>query len=150
MAPSALLDVLHPSPRLTSNRHRDRIITERGKENPAKPEREKSMKILKSIAITIIITSLIMVSFAQAEDYPEFYPKLTVVVAIHTDTVICQDKKGNLWAFFSDEDEWAVGDICNLMMWNVSENIEEHEIVEVYWEGHTEDVDNFFQMIEWR
>ena len=112
------------------------------------------MKILQGIAIATIIASLIMIScavvLAQAEDYPEFYPRLAVIVAVHADTVICQDKEGNLWAFFSEERNWAIGDICNLMMWNVSENIEEHEIVEVYWEGCTEDIDSFFQMIEWR
>ena len=91
------------------------------------------MKILKGIAIAVIIASLIMVScavvLAQAEDYPEFYPKLTIVVSVHADTVICQDKEGNLWAFFSEEKNWAIGDICNLMMWNNSENEIDHEII---------------------
>lgn len=42
------------------------------------------------------------------------------------------------------------GDIVNLLMWNVSEHEKDNEIIEVYWEGYTEDISSFFQMNGWR
>lgn len=116
------------------------------------------MKEIKIVAIAVIVTIAMMIATACAmpacaeaanPDYGEFYPRLSVVVDAHGDTVICQDKEGNLWAFFCEDSEWEVGDICNLLMWNNSENVTDHEIVEVYWEGYTEYVDLFFRFCEW-
>lgn len=112
------------------------------------------MKTLKIAVIATIITSIIMLSCAvgfsaNAEEYGEFYPRLSIVIETHENTVICQDKEGNLWAFFSDENEWTIGDICNLLMWNNSEDITNHEVIEVYWEGHTENIDLFLLINKW-
>lgn len=119
------------------------------------------MKTLKICAIAAIITSVIILSCAvamsaQAES-GEFYPRLTIVmgkVAIDNGlwVVSCHDKNGNIWEFFDDVDEWNRGDICNLLMWNMGEQEEEEDdvIIEVYWEGYTENVDEFFQANGWR
>lgn len=117
------------------------------------------MKTLKICAIVAIITSIIMLSCAialpaQAES-GEFYPRLTVVmdrISISDDLWIisCRDKNGNMWEFFDDAGEWERGDICNLFMWNMGEHEEDDEIIEVYWEGHTENVDEFFRTNGWQ
>ena len=100
------------------------------------------MKETKICIIALLITCLIIVSCAyampaQAEscnpNFGEFYPRLSVVVERQGDKVICQDQEGNLWSFFCDEsDEWNTGDLCNLLMWNSSEDVTEHEVIEVY------------------
>lgn len=118
------------------------------------------MKQFKISIIATVITAIIIVgcsiafSAAMAEDYGEFYPRLTVVVdSKHVDNewiVYCVDHEGNIWAFYDDEGEWERGDIANLLMWNIiSESIEEHEIINVYWSGYIEDIDSFLS-VEWR
>lgn len=120
------------------------------------------MKEIKIITIAVIITIAIMLSCACAmpahaeQDRGEFYPRLTVVVDREQIgesglwVVTCRDRNGNLWAFYDDEGEWDIGDVANLLMWNMGEHEEDDEIIEVYWEGYTEDVDSFFQMEGWR
>lgn len=118
------------------------------------------MKELKIIAIATVIAICIMVSCAFAmpasaegvnPEFGEFYPRLTIVMNRMGDTVICRDKDGNLWEFFCDTtDTWAIGDICNLMMWNRSKDVTEHEIIEVYWEGYTDSLASFFSLNGWR
>lgn len=99
-----------------------------------------AMKFLTAMMIVVVLMSCIPTVYA--EDLPEFYPRLTVVVEVTADAVICEDKEGNLWAFFADpEDGWGIGDLCILLMWNQSEDIRQHEIVEVYWEGYVESPD---------
>lgn len=120
------------------------------------------MKQTKVIIIATIVTIIIIMSCAcalpagaEAADRGEFYPKLTVVV--ETELVIpglwaitCEDREGNLWAFYDDEGTWSVGDIANLLMWNMGEREENDEVIEVYWEGYTESAEDFFHVIEWR
>lgn len=120
------------------------------------------MKEVKIITIAVIVTIAIMLSCACAmpayaeQDKGEFYPRLTVVIEKEQIAntglwlIYCQDKDGSVWAFYDDEGEWDVGDIANLLMWNVGEREEKDEIIEVYWEGYTEDIDSFFQIEGWR
>ena len=121
------------------------------------------MKQTKVIIAATIATVIIMLSCAYAipataevSDRGEFYPRLTVVVEKEqiADTALwviyCQDKGGNMWAFYDDEGEWNVGDIANLLMWNVGGREEEDEIIEVYWEGYTENPAGFFSLEGWR
>lgn len=100
------------------------------------------MKNLKIALIATFITALLIVSCACAvpacaegknPNFGEFYPRLSIVVEVHEDVVICEDREGNLWAFYGDE--WKVGDLCNLLMWNLDEDIEKHEVIEAYYEG---------------
>lgn len=83
-------------------------------------------------------------------EHGEMYSKLTVVIeSTKIDDlwlVSCRDREGNVWAFWDDEGNWAYGDIANLLMWD----LEEDEIIEVYWEGYTENVQLFFQTMEGR
>lgn len=108
------------------------------------------MKKFRVCIIATIITAIIICSCAlalpvQAEGVrPEFYPKLTIVVANTplegTDFYIvdCIDKDGYKWSFFDDEGTWEPGDLANLLMWNMgAKSEEEDEIVEVYFEGTT-------------
>ena len=116
------------------------------------------MKLLKIAAIATIITSIIILSCAvafsaKAEEYGEFYPRLTVVIGstrIESNlwVVSCKDKNNNIWSFFDKEGTWKNGDIANLLMWNNGE-IKQHEIIEVYWEGYVNDINDFFQMEGW-
>ena len=106
------------------------------------------MKKITAIIITIITLCAIATATATAEvgDRGEFYPRLTVVVEKEqiTDTglwvIYCQDKDGEVWAFYDD---------ANLLMWNVGEYEEENEIIEVYWEGYTENPVEFFSLEGW-
>ena len=106
------------------------------------------MKTTKIITIATIITIALIALFgiatasAEAADRGEFYPKMSVVTGIdqigdtNLFTVTVIDKDGHEWSFFDDEGEWQIGDIANLLMWNLSnEREEEDEIVETYYEG---------------
>lgn len=95
-------------------------------------------------AVTIIIIALCGVATANAESRPEYYPKLAIVVELEEvgglHVVTCQDMAGNQWEFFDDENFWKVGDLCNMLMWATGEVEEDDEIVEVYWEGHPDNM----------
>ena len=104
----------------------------------------------KIIAITLSLTLALTLSLAYAEDMTdrgEFYPLLTIVIdkdySEQWPIVICEDKQGNIWTFYDDIDIWQIGDIANILMWNMGGNIEDDEVVEVYYEGHIENM-------EWR
>ena len=112
------------------------------------------MKTTKIALIATIITVLIICSCAyalpaSAESTHEFYPLLTVVTGWETvgdlTLIFCTDKEGKVWTFYDDETYWRIGDLCNLLMWNLSEIEEEDEIIEVYYEGHLDTL----AMIEW-
>lgn len=90
-----------------------------------------------------IVALLVLVSGVACADMDrgEHYPKLTIVTDVTVITsdfciVTCVDMKGAEWTFFCEEGEWTKGDIANLLMWNMGENEESDEIIEVYYEGH--------------
>ena len=104
----------------------------------------KTTKIITiATAITLAIITLCGIATANAEvgDRGEFYPRLAVVTAYEqigdTDlwVITCMDKDGNLWDFYGEEEDAHVGNIFNLLMWNMGEREEDDEIVEVYYEG---------------
>ena len=110
--------------------------------------------IITVIAIMLIL-SCTYSHVATAEDLPEFYPKLTVVVGTtQIDdclwTIDCLDYNDNIWSFYDEEGTWTKGDIANLLMWNIDEREEEHEIVEVYWTGYTENITEWLQINGWQ
>lgn len=116
------------------------------------------MKEIKIIAIATIVTICLIVScaFATAEeaDHGEFYPKLTVVRGSHRIesrlwVVECVDRGGNVWTFYDEEGTWEQGDIANLIMWAVTEDPFEDEVVEIYWEGHTENMELYRDSMGW-
>lgn len=104
----------------------------------------KTTKIITiATAITIAIISLFGIATASSEvgDRGEFYPLLTVVTAYEqigdTDMWIISvtDKDGRVWDFYGEEEDAHIGNIYNLLMWNMGEREEDDEIVEVYFEG---------------
>ena len=112
------------------------------------------MKDIKTCIIATIVTAIIICSCAytipsQAEaGCPKFYHKLTIVFKTEKVgdywVIYCMDKSRNIWTFY-DESMWIKGDIVNLLMWATRENEEEDEIIEVYWEGYTENISLFFK-----
>ena len=121
----------------------------------------KDSTLIKLVIITcaciFVLFACLPVEVAQAASeeraelgHGEMYPKLVVVIeSTKVDDlwlVSCRDREGNVWAFWDDEGTWAYGDIANLLMWD----LEEDEIIEVYWEGYTENVQSFFQTMGWR
>lgn len=119
-------------------------------------------KQVRAIIIATIITIITIVSCAYAmpvhaegitsEDY---YGKLTVVVGrtqleSHLWVIECKDKDGEIWTFLDDEGTWARGDIVNLLMFRISENTKNDEAQDAIWEGHTDDLEMFFQVMGWR
>lgn len=116
------------------------------------------MKEAKICIIATLITAIILCSCAYAlpaQAEAEFYPKLVVVVnTVRIEdrlwVVECRDKDSHIWGFYDEEGTWAKGDIANLLMWNIGEREEDDEIVEVYWEGYTEDITNWLHSNGWR
>ena len=105
-------------------------------------------KTIKTITIATIITIMIMIScafamtaHAEVGDRGEFYPRLAVVTGYErigdTDLWVIEviDKDGEVWSFYGEEEDAKIGNIFNLLMWNMGEVEEEDEIVEVYYEG---------------
>ena len=45
-------------------------------------------------------------------------------------------------AFYCNNGSWDRGDIANLLM-------QDDTIVEVYWEGYVDNIEDFFQIIGW-
>lgn len=105
-------------------------------------------KTIKTIIIATIVTCAIMISCAcampacaEVGDRGEFYPRLAVVTAYEqigdTDLWVIEvtDKDGEVWSFYGEEEDAEIGNIFNLLMWNLGEAEEADEIVEVYYEG---------------
>lgn len=117
---------------------------------------------MKNGFVTImLIVCAIMFSFACAmpangelANRPMSYPLLTVIVNVEqagTDYLFfCHDKNGEEWIFYEDENDWTVGDIVNLQMFNQGGDMLDDEIMEVYWEGHVDNVNAFIEMMGWR
>lgn len=127
------------------------------------------MKKTRIIIIITIITCLIIFYFyipsVNAEVKTEidtvkntitknnkFFPKLTIVInklQINPETwaISCLDRQGDEWIFYCDDNTWECGDIVNLLMWTVDEEL---QIYDVYWEGYTEDINIFLYLTEWQ
>ena len=80
------------------------------------------------------------------EDHKE-YPLFTVVIEVCGWTVRCLDSDGNIWEFI--QDDWAVGDLCNMLMYSAGETLEEQEITELYYVGHVDNVWKFVESLGW-
>jgi hypothetical protein len=124
--------------------------------NREKKGRYTTMKTTKIILIatiaTIALIALCGIATATAEELPDFYPRLAVVVSCEETAenewfVLTEDTTGNLWGYYEDSDSCNVGDLCILMIFNNGEDITTHEIVEVYYEGTLENLENFFEEI---
>lgn len=108
----------------------------------------------KIIATATIITVAIMLACActmpasaEVGDRGEFYPRLTVVTGYEklggTDewVIYCTDKDGMVWSFYGEEEDAYIGTLFNLLMWNMGEEEEQDEVIEVYYEGELSPVE---------
>lgn len=92
---------------------------------------------------------------APATEYGEVYPKLAIIVDMepteYDDYMFtCIDREGDAWTFYGEREDWDIGDIVNLLMWNIDEDIHAHEIIEIYFEGYAEDFSDFIESIGWQ
>lgn len=122
------------------------------------------MKEAKICIIAVIVTSLIIISTAFAlpacaEAAPvtseDYYGKLVIVtssVRIETSiwVVSCQDKNGDIWQFLNDTGELEQGDVLTLLMYRVNENEKDDECMEYMYEGHSRNLEMFFEVMGWR
>lgn len=122
------------------------------------------MKQFRIAIIATIITSLILVSCAlampaQAEAAPitseDYYGKLVAVtnstqLEISTWVVRCKDKDGNYWHLLNDTGDLHCGDILTLLMFRLNDNKEDDECMEYMYEGHTDNLEMFFDVMGWR
>lgn len=67
--------------------------------------------------ISAIAVGITMTSTPTANS--RIYDRNTTIIGMNllTDTVYCQDTKGNIWSFYGVED-WFVGDGCRLQMYD--------------------------------
>lgn len=104
------------------------------------------MKNIKAAIIATILTCAILISCAfvlpacaEVGDRGEFYPRLTVVTSYERVgdlwIIDCTDKDGMVWSFYGEEEDAHIGNMFNLLMWNMGEAEEDDEIIEVYYEG---------------
>jgi len=121
------------------------------------------MKEAKICIIAVIVTCLIIISTAFAlpacaEAAPvtsgDYYGKLVVVTSsVRLETSIwivsCQDKDGNIWEFLNEEG-LEPGDILTLLMFRLNEREEDDECMDYMYEGHTDNINLFFQVMGWR
>ena len=94
----------------------------------------------KLISMVLILAVLFSVSCAIAErEEGKTYSRLAVVVECeqvdNVYMVTCQDKDGNLWQFFDDENYWKICDLCNLLMFAYDDDFTHDEIIDVVYEG---------------
>ena len=90
--------------------------------NCPKGQEKGRYKLMKKVAITLMIALLIFVMcvmVAHAEEEPNFYAKVGIIFRMdyEKDIVYVVDFFGEEWSFFGCED-WAEGDICALTMDN--------------------------------
>ena len=114
------------------------------------------MKQFKIAIIATIITVCIMIGCTYAcacADKLELYPMLTIVVNVkdyeECRVVTCMDRSRNKWEFYDEEYEWEVGDIANLLMngYNTT-TIYDDDIIDIIWNGCTDNLPEFFRVID--
>ena len=103
---------------------------------------KKIIAIATTITVAIIFACACAIpASAEAGDRGEFYPRLAVVTAYEniegTDEwiITCTDKDGEEWAFYGEEEDAHIGTMFNLLMWNMHEEEEQDEVIEMYYEG---------------
>lgn len=111
----------------------------------SKRDRKEVIAMTKQNIFALLAAYILLVAFiamgcavcAKAEAIEDVYAMTTVVVALdhEEDSVTCQDFNGNLWVFYGVED-WSVGDVATLIMWNAeSDIIYDDEVLDAYYSG---------------
>jgi hypothetical protein len=100
----------------------------------------KNVRTTLTIALALCVLCCVLTATAETFDRGDYYPRLALVVGVEDteeeQTVTCLDLSGNLWQFYADSQAWSVGDLVNLLMQNNGGQVEDDEIVEVYFEKH--------------
>lgn len=106
----------------------------------------KIVTIATAITIALLLTiATMMPAAAEVGDRGEFYPRLAVVTSYErigdSDlwVITCTDKDGEEWSFYGEREDAHIGNMFNLLMWNMGEAEEDDEIIEVYYEGRLDD-----------
>ena len=116
------------------------------------------MKKLTAIIIALLIVSTLTATIAETETETAYYPLLTMVTGWEqvgdTDlyVITCLDLNGNTWELLEEGRTWKIGDICTLIMKDMSEEHEEmDEIVDVLKEGHLDEqgMKSWFRQAKW-
>lgn len=102
------------------------------------------MKKITAIITALILTfAFVLPACAEIGDRGEFYPRLAVVTSYEQVgdlwVIDCTDKDGMVWSFYGEEEDAHIGNVFNLLMWNMGEAEEDDEIIEVYYEGCMDD-----------
>lgn len=94
---------------------------------------------MKKITAIILTFAIVLPACAEIGDRGEFYPRLAVVTRYEQEgnlwIIDCTDKDGMVWSFYGEEEDAHIGNVFNLLMWNMGEAEEHDEIIEVYYEG---------------
>ena len=100
---------------------------------------------MKTIMIAVIALVLAIAPFASAEMMPEDVHCLEAVVFGWERTedpavriIECLAEDGDIWTFYDDEGDWAIGDVLYLVIW---EGPVEPEIVDLIWFDFLEPVE---------
>ena len=78
-------------------------------------------KNVNSFAVAIVIIcgllcfSLILDSVVKPEAH-EIYPTSAIVTDVSNDKITITDFEGRTWIFYTDSEDWAVNDICAVIM----------------------------------
>lgn len=84
-------------------------------------------KIISIIFVLTIIIACSVNAFAESN----IYPMAMVVFKINnkTDTVIFKDFNGNLWSYTNGTEDWAVGDLAGIIMYDNNTEIIYDDII---------------------
>jgi len=88
--------------------------------------------------LTIALLTCLLPSIACATNYDvtDMYALTTMVIEVNNDYVVCLDFTGNEWTF-DNIDDWLIGDIASLLMWNnETDMIEDDVIIQAFYGGY--------------
>ena len=88
--------------------------------------------------LAVVLLACLLPSIACATNYNviDMYALTTMIVEVNNDYVVCLDFTGNEW-IFDNVDDWSIGDIASLLMWNNGTDIiEDDVIVQAFYGGH--------------
>lgn len=86
---------------------------------------------MKKIISIIFVLTIIIVCSVNAFAESNIYPMAMVVFEINnkTDTVVFKDFNGNLWNYTNGTEDWAVGDLAGIIMYDNNTEIIYDDII---------------------
>lgn len=90
----------------------------------------------KILAIVLLTCLLPSIACATNYDVTDLYALTTMVIEVTDDCIVCLDFTGNEWKF-EDTEDWLIGDIASLLMWNnETDMIEDDVIIQAFYGGY--------------